>query len=121
EDGHGRFGSHLEVLAAMAEWGLPVNPQNHWVEDEPASSAVDAAWAVFESFAERRDEMPYEVDGLVVKLDDLEARRRLGETAHHPRWAFAIKFQPRKEISQVLRIITGVGRTGVVTPVALLR
>lgn len=121
EDGHGRFARHLEVLAAMADWGLPVNPQNLWVEDGPEVDAADAAWAVFQSFAERRDEMSYEVDGLVVKLDDLDLRRRLGETAHHPRWAFAIKFQPRKEISQVLRIITGVGRTGVVTPVALLR
>lgn len=115
EDGHGALATHTEVLAAMRAWGLPVNPENALADD------ADGVWAAFEAFAERRDHLPYEVDGLVVKLDDLEARRRLGATAHHPRWAYAIKFPPRKEVSQVLRIVASVGRTGVVTPVALLR
>lgn len=115
EDGHGALVRHRDVLAALADWGLPTNPENRFVED------ADEAWAAFEHLAARRDRLPYEVDGLVVKLDDLAARRRLGDTAHHPRWAFAIKFPPRKEVSQVLRIVASVGRTGVVTPVALLR
>jgi len=115
EDGHGALARHQEVLGALADWGLPVNPENRLVDD------ADGVWAAFEAFAARRDALPYEVDGLVVKLDDLAARRRLGDTAHHPRWAFAIKFRPRKEVSQVLRIVASVGRTGVVTPVALLR
>ncbi len=115
DDGHGALARHRDVLQALTDWGLPVNPDNRMADD------ADGVWADFESFAARRDELPYEVDGLVVKLDDLAARRRLGETAHHPRWAFAIKFPPRKEVSQVLRIVASVGRTGVVTPVALLR
>ena len=115
EDGHGVLARHRDVLEAVADWGLPTNPENRFVDD------ADGVWTVFEEFAARRDQLPYEVDGLVVKVDDLGARRRLGDTAHHPRWAFAIKFVPRKEVSQVLRIVASVGRTGVVTPVALLR
>ncbi|MDF1524425.1 MAG: NAD-dependent DNA ligase LigA, partial [Trueperaceae bacterium] len=115
EDGHGALTTHAGVLAAMRDWGLPVNPENALADD------AEAVWAAFEAFAERRDHLPYEVDGLVVKVDDLAQRRALGATAHHPRWAYAIKFPPRKEVSQVLRIIASVGRTGVVTPVALLR
>jgi DNA ligase (NAD+) len=113
--GYGAFVRHHEVLAALDAWGLPVNPDNGWADD---AAGVLAAFA---AFGDRRDALAYEVDGLVVKLDDLAARRRLGDTAHHPRWAFALKFPPRKEVSQVLRIVAGVGRTGVVTPVALLR
>jgi DNA ligase (NAD+) len=115
DDGHGALTRHQQVLEALADWGLPTNPENRFVD------SADAVWAAFAAFAERRDALAYEVDGLVVKLDDLADRRRLGETAHHPRWAFAIKFPPRKEVSQVLRIVASVGRTGVVTPVALLR
>jgi len=107
--------SHAEVLAALADWGLPCNPELAWADD------ADAAWSAFSDLAARRDALPYEIDGLVVKLDDLAARQSLGSTAHHPRWAYAIKFPPRKEVSQVLRIVVSVGRTGAVTPVALLR
>jgi DNA ligase (NAD+) len=117
EDAHDArgLGSHAEVLEALRSWGLPVNRENAWAD------GADEAWQRFETFAARRDALPYEIDGVVVKLNDLAARRRLGTTAHHPRWAFAIKFPPRKEISQVLRIVVSVGRTGTVTPVALLR
>lgn len=58
---------------------------------------------------------------MVVKLQDLAVRERLGSTAHHPRWAYAVKFQPRKEVSELLSIVPSVGRTGVVTPIAMLR
>ena len=109
------FQTHGEVLAGLTAWGLPVNPEHAWARD------ADEAWTVFEGLAARRDALPYEIDGLVVKLDALTARRALGSTAHHPRWAYAIKFPPRKEVSQVLRIVTSIGRTGAVTPVALLR
>lgn len=115
EDGHGALTCHQQVLAALADWGFPTNPENRMAE------SAERVWALFEALAARRDALAYEIDGVVVKLDDLAARRALGDTAHHPRWAFAIKFAPRKEVSQVLRIIASVGRTGVVTPVALLR
>ena len=107
--------THGEVLAALRDWGLPINPDN------ATAHTADQVLEHFAATAARRDDLRYEIDGLVVKLDDLAARRRLGSTAHHPRWAYAMKFPPRKEVSQVLRIVLSVGRTGTVTPVALLR
>ena len=67
-----------------------------------------------------RDDLGYEIDGVVIKLNDLEARETLGWTSRHPRWAFAYKFPPRKEITRILSILPSVGRTGVVTPVAIM-
>ncbi len=103
------------LLAALADWGLPVSPRNDRADD------VDGILSYFAAMTEDRDRLSYEVDGVVIKLQDLALRDRLGDTAHHPRWAYALKFEPRKEVSQLLRIIASVGRTGVVTPVALLR
>lgn len=107
--------THAQALTWLAGWGLPVNPENQTLH------GAEAVWQHFLALEARREDLPYEIDGLVVKLDDIRERTRLGSTAHHPRWAFAIKFPPRKEISQVLRIVASVGRTGVITPVALLR
>lgn len=104
-----------ELLAALSDWGLPVNPLNG------VAAHSDEILAYFAKVEADRDELPYEVDGVVVKLADLEQRAALGTTAHHPRWAYAVKFPPRQEVSQILKIIAGVGRTGIVTPVALLR
>ncbi len=104
-----------ELLDALADWGFPVNPLNAGAAD------VDEILAYFRSIEEQRDELAYEVDGVVVKLEDLAQRELLGATAHHPRWAYAVKFQPRQEVSQLLKIVAGVGRTGIITPVALLR
>jgi DNA ligase (NAD+) len=103
------------LLSALADWGLPVNPRNDRAKD------VDGILAYFAAMTDDRDRLSYEVDGVVIKLEDLALRDRLGDTAHHPRWAYALKFEPRKEVSQLLRIVASVGRTGVVTPVALLR
>jgi len=102
------------VLAALAAWGFRVSDLPRRVV------GVEAVLAYHADMEERRDRLGFEIDGVVVKLDDLAARHRLGTTARHPRWAFAFKFPPRKEVTQVQKIIAGVGRTGVVTPVALL-
>jgi len=67
-----------------------------------------------------RDDLGYEIDGVVIKLDDLESRKDLGLTSRHPRWAYAHKFPPRKEVTKVVSIFPSVGRTGVVTPIAML-
>ncbi len=107
--------SQADLLAALAGWGLPVNPLN------ATAPGVEGVLEYFASIEAQRDTLPYEIDGVVVKLQDIAARERIGYTAHHPRWAYALKFQPRKEVSQVLKIIASVGRTGVVTPIALLR
>ncbi|MFO7546270.1 MAG: NAD-dependent DNA ligase LigA [Trueperaceae bacterium] len=109
------LGTQDELLSALADWGLPVNPRNDRAKD------VEGILSYFAAMTEDRDRLSYEVDGVVIKLEDLSLRDRLGDTAHHPRWAYALKFEPRKEVSQLLRIIASVGRTGVVTPVALLR
>ncbi len=109
------LGSQAELLRAMSEWGLPVNPLNAAARD------VEGVLRYFARISDERDRLPYEIDGVVVKVDDLAAREALGSTSHHPRWAFALKFAPRKEISQVLGIVPSVGRTGVVTPIAMLR
>ena len=115
QEGGDAFATHREVLRALEEWGLPIVP-----ERSDASSA-DEVLERFEAFAERRDHLDYEVDGLVVKLDDLAVREELGSTSHHPRWAYAIKFPARQEVTVVERIVPSVGRTGVVTPIALMR
>ena len=107
--------SQAELLEALRTWGLPTNPMNDEADD------VEGVLAYFQRIVEERDGLSYEVDGVVVKLQSMPARRALGSTSHHPRWAYALKFAPRVETSQVLRIIPSVGRTGVVTPIALLR
>ncbi len=112
EDG---YATQSELLDALARWGFPVNPLNARAE------GADDILAYFADMEAQRDELPYEIDGVVIKLQDLAARERVGYTAHHPRWAYALKFQPRKEVTQVLKIMPSVGRTGVVTPIALLR
>jgi len=71
--------------------------------------------------AERRDSLEYEIDGIVLKVDDLALRERLKTTARHPRWALAFKFAAREEETAIEDIIVQVGRTGILTPVAILR
>jgi DNA ligase (NAD+) len=105
---------HWETLEALRSWGLRTSPEAR------GAKGVDEALAYHAELEAGRDDLPFEVDGVVVKLDDLEARADLGTTARHPRWAFALKFPPRKEVTRVVSIATSVGRTGVVTPVALL-
>ncbi len=104
-----------EVLEALRGWGFPVN--DSW---EPAGSVEEIA-DYHARLAAGRDDLDYEIDGVVVKLDDLALREELGATSRHPRWAFAYKFEPRKEITRVMHIVPSVGRTGRVTPVAMLR
>jgi DNA ligase (NAD+) len=109
------FRRHLEVLEALREWGFPVSSLNETASD--LAGILD----YHQRLERRREDLDYEIDGVVIKLDDLQARERLGATSHHPRWAYAYKFKPRKEVTEVLRILPSVGRTGVVTPIAILR
>ncbi|MDH3297628.1 MAG: NAD-dependent DNA ligase LigA [Gemmatimonadota bacterium] len=108
------FASQTEVRQALAAWGLRVS------ERVRVASDIDAVLEYFSEIEAERDDLPYEIDGIVVKLDDLADRERLGSTARHPRWAFAFKFAPRAEVTRILAIAASVGRTGVVTPVALM-
>jgi DNA ligase (NAD+) len=106
--------SQWEVLAALADWGLRVNGLAR------RAASLDEILAYHAELEARRDDLGYEIDGVVIKLDDLAAREAVGWTSRHPRWAFAFKFPPRKEVTRILSILPSVGRTGVVTPVALM-
>lgn len=106
--------SQWDVLATLAEWGLRVNGLAR------RAASLEEVLAYHAELEARRDDLGYEIDGVVIKLDDLGAREALGWTSRHPRWAFAFKFPPRKEVTRILSILPSVGRTGVVTPVALM-
>ncbi|MGB5163287.1 MAG: NAD-dependent DNA ligase LigA [Thermoanaerobaculia bacterium] len=104
-----------EVLETLRQWGLRVNDLPRLL------SSVEGLLEYHADLLDRRDDIGYEIDGVVIKLNDLGMRQSLGTTARHPRWAFAFKFPPRKEVTRVLKILASVGRTGVVTPVAMMR
>lgn len=103
------------ALAALRAWGLRTP------DEVRVTSDVDAVLRYHERMARERERIDYEIDGVVIKLDDLAARARLGATGHHPRWALACKFEPRAGTTRIADIAVQVGRTGAVTPVALLR
>ena len=106
--------SHSGTLQAMGRWGLPVEP--HWKKCE----GVDALIAFCQEWAEKRRTLSFDTDGVVIKVDDLALRARLGATAKFPRWATAFKFPAQQANTKLLRIAVNVGRTGAVTPFALL-
>jgi DNA ligase (NAD+) len=108
------FETHWEKLEHMKRWGLPVNPNNL------KATGLAEVLKAYADFLARRHELPYEVDGLVVKVDSEDHRLRLGQISKSPRWAIAYKFPPEEEETQVLRIEVNVGRTGALTPVAIL-
>lgn len=110
-----RFSTDFQALKALEEWRLPT-PKRIF-----AVSTVGEIVKRHAQLAEERDRLPYEIDGMVIKLDDIEAREKLGSTAHHPRWAIAYKFPPRGDQTRIEQIAIQVGRTGVLTPVALMR
>jgi len=103
-----------DVLQSLRDWGLQVN------ERVAKGATVEDVLAYHAALEADRDDLGYEIDGIVIKLNDLAARETLGWTSRHPRWAFAYKFPPRKEITRILSILPSVGRSGVVTPVALM-
>ncbi|MCL7983614.1 MAG: NAD-dependent DNA ligase LigA, partial [marine benthic group bacterium] len=104
-----------EVHEALIGWGFRVSDRVEKASD------LDALARYHAGIMEQRDDLPFEIDGVVIKLDDLRARDEVGSTSRHPRWAFAWKFPPRAEVTRILSIIASVGRTGVVTPVAIMR
>jgi DNA ligase (NAD+) len=108
-------GSQWQVLEQLARWGFSPSPEAARVV------GLDAALAYYRGLLERRASLPFEIDGAVVKVDDLALQRDLGELARVPRWAVAYKFPPHQENTVVEDILTSVGRTGALTPVAKLR
>lgn len=106
--------AHDEVLRTLRSWGLPV--ETHW----RACEGIEAVAAFCESWREARHDLPFETDGVVIKLNDLALRAALGATAKFPRWATAFKFPAEQTRTRLLRIEVNVGRTGAVTPYAVL-
>jgi DNA ligase (NAD+) len=109
-----QFISHTEVLETLRRLGFPVNPEIQ------AFDTIDEIIAYCESWSERRPSLPYDIDGLVVKVDSLAQRQRLGSTAKHVRWATAYKFKEEQGIAKILDIQIFVGKYGQQTPVARL-
>jgi DNA ligase (NAD+) len=113
-EGGARLRLGTEALDAMREWGLRISPHHARL------GSADEILSYHHDMERRRDALDFEIDGIVVKLNDLDARERLRTTARHPRWAIAFKFSPRERETTIERIVTQVGRTGVLTPVAVL-
>ncbi|MBU2737946.1 NAD-dependent DNA ligase LigA [Acidithiobacillus concretivorus] len=106
--------THLEVLHQLSGWGFEVTPYLSKIE------YIDDCKAYYLKMQDLREQMPFEIDGLVFKVNDLHERERLGFTARAPRWAIAYKFPAHEEKTVVEDILASVGRTGVITPVAQL-
>jgi DNA ligase (NAD+) len=109
-----KFDTHWEVLQALKQWGLRVNPL---IE---RCRGADAAIAFHQKLEHQRHGLPYEIDGMVVKVDPLALQERLGAKSRSPRWALAYKFAATQATTKVLAIEVNVGRTGAVTPMAVM-
>jgi DNA ligase (NAD+) len=113
-DGERIASGHLASLARIQALGLPVSAHN------TQAASWDELFACIHGWRDRRDELAYELDGLVIKVDDFAQRTALGTTAKFPRWAIAYKFPARQVTTRLLGIESNIGRTGAVTPVARL-
>ncbi len=107
-----RWKSQVEFLEYVKELGFPVNPYNKVCRDE--QELLDS----FETLMENRADLPYDIDGIVYKVNDLELQKRLGFLTRTPRWAIAHKFPAEQAITRLNNIRVQVGRTGALTPVA---
>lgn len=106
--------THRQALATLKQFGFPTNPHlSHF-------GAIDEVIAYCESWGENRNELPYDTDGLVIKVDDFGQRRRLGATAKAPRWVVAYKFAAEQGLTRLTHIELQVGKLGTLTPVAHL-
>lgn len=109
--------THWDELETLAQWGLPI-PER---ERRRLCASIDEVMTFHREMESIRDQLPYEIDGVVVKVNRRDWQSRLGMKSRSPRWAIAYKFAPRKEITVVQAIVVSVGRTGTLTPVALLK
>ncbi len=108
------FSTHQKTLDALNVWGFKIN------SDYKKCKGIEQVFDYYRRMMERREEFPYEIDGVVLKVDRIDLQRKLGEKSHSPRWAIAYKFPAHQETTRIKNIIVQVGRTGALTPVALL-
>ncbi len=111
-NGRTYFGRHWETLTALDHAGFKVNPHRKLVH------SMDEVWAFINQWEEKRDSLPYEIDGIVVKVDRTALQDELGFTGKAPRWAIAYKYAARAGITKLENVRWQVGRTGKLTPVA---
>ncbi len=109
-----KYENHWEFLSAMAEMFIPVEPNRR------LCNSVEEVKAFYDEVLEVREKFLYEIDGIVVKVNDFALQEKLGYTAKAPRWAIAFKFPARQAITRIISVDYQVGRTGVITPVANL-
>jgi len=107
--------NHWEVLLALKSWGFPVNPLIEQAKD------IQGGISYFEKIGKQRENLPYEIDGVVLKVNDLKLQETLGSVSRNPRWALACKFPASQETTVIKDIIVQVGRTGALTPVAIMQ
>lgn len=104
---------HYDALQWLHQLGFPTP-----IKEMRTFNNIESVIAYCEAFENKRDELPYEIDGLVIKVNNVRQQERLGMTAHHPRWAVAYKFKARQATSVLRSVEFQVGRTGSITPVA---
>jgi len=107
--------THWDELETLAQWGLPVPTHRR------LCASINEVMTFHHETESMRDQLPYEIDGVVVKVNRRDWQGRLGMKSRSPRWAIAYKFPPRKEFTVVQDIVVSVGRTGTLTPIALLK
>ena len=109
-----KFDTHMEVLNYLKKIGFKVNPHIKFCQD------IEEAINYYQKWIEKKEELDYEIDGMVIKVNSLRMRKELGSTTRSPRWAIAYKFPAQQVTTKVKKIIVQVGSTGAVTPVAIL-
>lgn len=119
-----KFTTHDESIHLLRELGFKVplhkpEPGNH-LEETKTCKNIEEAIAFCQAWQDFRDEYPYEIDGMVLKVNSLELQERCGFTSHHPRWAIAFKFKARQATTRLRDVEFQVGKTGAITPVAKL-
>ncbi|MFP5427653.1 MAG: NAD-dependent DNA ligase LigA [Gammaproteobacteria bacterium] len=107
--------SHIGILEQLKAWGLPIS------RELKHAAGIEECLAYYRDIGARRNDLPYEIDGVVFKVNNLASQRELGFRAREPRWAIAHKFPAMEELTEVLDVEFQVGRTGAVTPVARLK
>ncbi len=109
------FETHFDALSALPGWGLKINQ-----ELNKKCNGIRQVTKLYNHLKDIREDLPYEIDGMVCKVNDLEAQNSLGTRSNNPRWAIAYKFPPRRSTARIKEITEQVGRTGKVTPIAVL-
>ncbi len=109
------FDSHWHFLDSISTWGLRVTPERRLCQN------LNEIYQFYKELEENREQLPYEIDGLVIKVNNFAQRDSIGIKSRSPRWAIAYKFPAKQEITQILDINAQVGRTGTLTPVAIMK